>query len=54
VEGPSVRADLIGPEARRQGAAEDPSGASREQGIELARGIVDRSVAAIKKATARR
>jgi hypothetical protein len=38
----------------QHGAAEDPTGASRERGIALSQQIVDRSVAAIKKATARR
>ena len=49
-----VRPDRITSAARGQGAAEDPSGASRERGLALAQQIVDRTVAAIKKATARR
>jgi creatinine amidohydrolase/Fe(II)-dependent formamide hydrolase-like protein len=49
-----VRPDLITPEARRQGAEEDPSGATRERGVVLAQQIVDRTVAALKKATAGR
>ena len=49
-----VRPDRIGRDAARQGAEEDPSGASRERGLALAQQIVDRTVAALKKATARR
>ena len=49
-----VRPERIRPEAVRQGAAEDPSGASRERGLALAQQVVDRTVAALKKATARR
>lgn len=49
-----IRLDRINAQAARQGAAEDPSGASRERGVVLAQQIVDRTVAALKKATARR
>ena len=49
-----VRPDRINAEARREGAAEDPTGATRERGLALAQQIVDRTVAALKKATARR
>jgi creatinine amidohydrolase/Fe(II)-dependent formamide hydrolase-like protein len=53
-DGHLVRAPLAGAAAMQHGAAEDPTGASRERGIALSQQIVDRSVAAIKKATARR
>ena len=49
-----IRPDRITADAVRHGAAEDPSGASRERGAALAQQIVDRTVAALKKATARR
>ena len=49
-----VRPALITADAARHGAAEDPSGASKERGVVLAQQIVDRTVAALKKATARR
>jgi creatinine amidohydrolase len=53
-EGRLVRLPQLGRSATGQGAAEDPSGASLERGMALSQQIVDRSVAAIKKATARR
>ena len=52
--GTLVRRDRMNGEATRAGAAQDPSGATVEAGVALSQAIVDRSVAALKKATAPR
>ena len=49
-----VRRDRVGASAASQGAAESPVGASEESGLVLYQAIVARSVAAIRKVTARR
>ena len=49
-----VRKDRVDASALGQGAAQSPSGASEEAGLVLYQDIVARSVAAIRKATARR
>lgn len=53
-EGRLVRPAQANASAVAVGAAQDPSGASRERGIALTQEVVDRSVAAIRKAAARR
>ena len=53
-DGHRVRTPEVGASALQQGAAQDPSGATRESGLALTQEAVDRSVAAIKKATSRR
>jgi creatinine amidohydrolase/Fe(II)-dependent formamide hydrolase-like protein len=49
-----VRPDKAGPQAAGHGAAQDPSGATREAGVAMAQDIVDRTVESLKKATAHR
>ena len=49
-----VRKDRVAESATREGAAQDPAGANADQGATLSQEIVERSVAALKKAIARR
>ena len=53
-DGHLVRGSRANAAAVQEGAAQDPSGATREAGVALMQQVVERSVAAIKKATARR